>query len=219
MHSSDPDSGLRRVEAARYALLRRLTQAMRHHMVVHLQPIGLITQVIERRLRADQPDLARIGEDMEKVHGFARTAVAANLDVVSWLAPEQDQPVELDAGVDECVAMLRTHFSFRGFQLRHVAGAGAQTVVRSAARMLVPALLFGLTDQARAPAEVLVRTEAEAGSATAHFELRETEGSSGETPPAAYRLLGWEEVAAMAQAEGALLTQQGASARLRLPAA
>ena len=28
----------RLVEAARYALLRRLAFAMRHHMVVHLQP-------------------------------------------------------------------------------------------------------------------------------------------------------------------------------------
>ncbi len=41
-----------RVEAARYALLRRLAFAMRHHMVVHLQPIGMSTELMERRLNA-----------------------------------------------------------------------------------------------------------------------------------------------------------------------
>jgi hypothetical protein len=219
MHSPDPDPGLRRVEAARYALLRRLTLAMRHHMVVHLQPIALITQVIERRLREDRPDVARIGEDMAKVHGFARAAVGANLDVVSWLAPEAAQAVELDAGVEECVALLRSHFSFRGFQLRHVAGAGMQPVARAAVRMLLPAVLFGLTDEGRAPAEVLIRTEATGGAATAVLEVRETEGGSGEPAHAPYRLLGWDEVQAMAAAEGATLTHQGGSARLRFRAA
>ena len=47
-----------RAEAARYALLRRLASSMRHHLVVNLQPIGMIYEVMDRRLRAPVPDLA-----------------------------------------------------------------------------------------------------------------------------------------------------------------
>ncbi|NNU44225.1 hypothetical protein [Ramlibacter montanisoli] len=42
-------------EAARYALLRRLAPSFRHHLVVNLQPIGMIYEVMERRLRAPAP--------------------------------------------------------------------------------------------------------------------------------------------------------------------
>ena len=45
-------------EAARYALLRRLAPSMRHHLVVNLQPIGMIYEVMDRRLSAPEPDLA-----------------------------------------------------------------------------------------------------------------------------------------------------------------
>jgi hypothetical protein len=107
----------RLVEAARYALLRRLAYAMRHHMVVHLQPIGMITEVMERRLRMPAPDIGQVHESMDKINGFSRAAVQSCLDVVSWLAPEPGVAIGLDAGVQECVAMLRSNFSFRGFAL------------------------------------------------------------------------------------------------------
>lgn len=218
MHSPDPrQDGLRRVEAARYALLRRLTMAMRHHMVVHLQPIGLVTQVIERRLREGAPDLARIGADMGKVQGFARTAVGANLDVMSWVAPEGEQQVALDAGIEECMSLLRSHFSFRGFQLRHAPGEALRPVSRSAVRMLLPAVMFGLTDHARSPAELVLRTQAAPEDAVVQLELRDTPGNAGEAALPPYRLLEWDEVDAMAVAEGAVLTRVGTGARLQFP--
>ena len=54
--SEPPTADVARVfaeaEAARYALLRRLAPSMRHHLVVNLQPIGMIYEVMDRRLRA-----------------------------------------------------------------------------------------------------------------------------------------------------------------------
>lgn len=201
MQSPAPDTGLRRVEAARYALLRRLTLAMRHRMVVHLQPIGMITQVIERRLRDTAPDMARIGQDMGKVNDFARSAVDANLDVVSWLAPDPAKAAPLDAGIQECVALLASHFSFRGFQLRCEAGTGGHQVSQAAARALLPAVLFGVSDAAQAPAEIVVRSERDA--AAVQVQVRPAPGGRGESALPPYRPLGWEEIAALAVAEGA----------------
>ena len=49
-----------RAEAARYALLRRLAPSIRHNLVINLQPIGMIYEVLDRRLRGPQPDLAHV---------------------------------------------------------------------------------------------------------------------------------------------------------------
>lgn len=205
-----------RVEAARYALVRRMTLAMRHHMVVHLQPIGLVTQVMERRLRDPQPDVARLVGDLRKVHGFARTAVNANLDMVSWLAPEPGQLAPLDVAVEECVALLRSHFSFRGFQLRSLQDAVDAPVARSAVRTVLPAVLFGLSDDARAPAEFVLH--ADKSGPTLRVELHETQGPAGEAVAPPYRLLAWPEVQALAEAEQVGLSLGAHSAQLRFPA-
>ena len=42
-------------EAARYALLRRLMPAIRHHLVGEFQPIGMVAAMLERRLQAATP--------------------------------------------------------------------------------------------------------------------------------------------------------------------
>lgn len=219
MHSPDPASGLQRVEAARYALLRRLTLAMRHRMVVHLQPIGLITQVIERRLRTPDPDMARIGGDMEKVHDYARTAVAANIDVVTWLAPERGQQAALAAAVEECIALLRSHFSFRGFQLLHAPGGAAHTVSRAAVRVLLPAVLFGLTDDLQGPADLEIAGSAATEAPALHVTLRGAPAGDADAVPGAYRPLGWEEVQALAEAEGVTLARSGNAVTLHFSAA
>ena len=74
VHEPAVPASVARAEAARYALLRRLAPSMRHHLVVNLQPIGMIYEVMDRRLRAPSPDLASIHEGAHKINGFARAA-------------------------------------------------------------------------------------------------------------------------------------------------
>ena len=65
----------RLAEAARYTLLRRLAPSMRHHLVVNLQPIGMIYEVMDRRLKAPQPALAEVHESAHKKIGRASCRV------------------------------------------------------------------------------------------------------------------------------------------------
>lgn len=179
----------------------------------------MVTEVIERRLRADVPDMALVDEDMQKVHGFARAGVGASLDFVTWLAPEPGVRVALDAGVAECVQLLRTHFSFRGFTLRNQVAGMPQQVSRQALRMLLPAVLFGLTDHAASPADILVSASAGEGMAPLlEVHVRDGAGSSGFPANAPYRLLVWEEVEALARNEGVVLARAEGHAALRWPA-
>ena len=209
----------RHVEAARYALLRRLAFAMRHHMVVHLQPIGMITEVMERRLRTPDPDLGQVHESMAKINGFSRAAVQSCLDVVTWLAPEDGVSIALDAGVQESVAMLRSNFSFRGFTLKDEVGAVPIEVPRASLRNVLPAVLVALTDRASSPADVVLTALADTDRAMLTVTVTPTDGSQGFSGDPPYRLLEWDEVQALAQAEGVTLERDGGQARITLAAA
>ena len=217
MPSSDTDAARRRVEAVRDVLLRRLAPAMRERMLAHLEPIGMIAQVIERRLQQPAPEFARIEADLGKAHGFARHAVGVNLDVMSWLAPEPDDVahVSLESGLQECVALLHSHFGFIGFSLRRLPGDGAHEVARNALRTLLPAVLFALADEphanpvltvgAAAPAIVTVRVEEDAAA-----RMQPVQAPS--------RVLHWDEVEALAEAEGVGLRRDGNTVVLDFPA-
>ena len=206
-----------RVEAARYASMRRLAFAMRHHMVVHLQPIGMITEVMERRLQAPAPDIARVHEGMAKINGYSRAAVQSCLDVVSWLAPEAGTVVALSAGVQECVALLRSSFNFRGFVLKDEVGDSPATVSRAGLRNVLPATLLALTDRAESPAELVLSAQLAAEQVTLSAALRPTEGPAGFAGDAPYRLLEWHEVEALARADGIAVERAGDGARLSIP--
>lgn len=206
------------MEAARYALLRRLAFAMRHHMVVHLQPIGMITEVMERRLRLPDPDIAQVHESMDKINGFSRAAVQSCLEVVSWLAPESGAAITLEAGVQECVSMLRSNFNFRGFTLKDEVGAVQTSVARAGLRNVLPACLLALTDRAAAPADVVIATQPDGQAAVLTIQVRPAAGPAGFPGDPPYRLLEWSEVQALAAAEGITLQHDAQSVRLVFPA-
>lgn len=219
MQSIAATAGLRRIEAARYALLRRLAMAMRHQMVVHLQPIGMVTELLDRRLRQPQPDLDRVGESMQKIQGFVRAATGASLDAITWIAPEAGRSVALAAGVGETLALLRSHFSFRGVTLGELQGEGASPVPRSTIRTLLPAVLFALADEADAPAQVSLYAEDTDDGLRLDVRLvpAQADAALPDAEAAPYRHLAWDEVELLARDEGAGLTHQAGEATLLLP--
>lgn len=207
-------ASLIQVEAARYALLRRLAFAMRHQMVVHLQPIGMVTEVMDRRLRAAEPDLAQVHESMAKIHGFSKAAVQSCMDVITWMAPDATT-VTLDAGTHECLGLLRSNFSFRGYAIRDEVGALPMPVSRAALRNVLPACLLALIDVTAAPAELLVAGEStEEDECALRITVRATEGPAGFAGEAPYRQLQWHEVEALARADNVEATREADGARL-----
>ena len=204
-------------EAARYALLRRLAPSMRHHLVVNLQPIGMIYEVMERRLRAPQPDLAHVQESATKINTFARAALASCLDVVGWLAPDEAVGIPLQEGARECSALLATSLSFRGYALRNEVGAVARQVRRSALRSVLTGTLIHSTDHLKPPADLVLAAVVEDGGVEISVTTRPSEGDKGFATEANYRKLEWRDLQALAAAEGVQLARDGARITLRLP--
>ena len=208
----------RLAESARYALLRRLAPSMRHHLVVNLQPIGMIYEVMDRRLKAPQPDLADVHESAHKINGFAKAALSSCLDVVTWLAPDEEVLTTVEAGVRECVGLLATSLTFRGYNLRNEVGPVPGELRRSAIRNVLTAALIYVTDQTLAPADVVLTADRGESALLLTLALRPTEGEPSFTAEPAYRRLELADVEALAAAESAEVTPEGRLLiRLALP--
>jgi hypothetical protein len=204
-------------EAARYALLRRLAPSMRHHLVVNLQPIGMIYEVMERRLRAAQPDLAHVHDSAIKINGFARAALNSCLDVVGWLSPDETVGISLREGVRECTGLLATSLGFRGYALRNEVHEQPRLVRRSALRSLLTAALLYTADNRPPPADLVVRVFEEEAGMRLEVAVRMTDGDKGFAQEANYRPLEWRDLQALATAEGADLEREEDCTVIRLP--
>jgi hypothetical protein len=204
-------------EAARYALLRRLAPSMRHHLVVNLQPIGMIYEVMERRLRAPTPDLAHVQDSASKINGFAKAALNSCLDVVGWLAPDATVTTTVEEAVRECTTLLATSLSFRGYALRNECTPLPGTIRRSGIRNLLSGVLIHCTDHLQPGADLVVGCANEADAALITVTHRPTQGDKGFSAEAGYRKIGWDDLEALAAADGVRIGRDGARMELRLP--
>ena len=208
---SDPEE--RSAEAARYALTRRLLPVLRHHMVVHLQPIGMIYEVLDRKLVTGLADLAPIREGLGKINTLARSAIDSCLDVVTWLAPDTDASIALGTGVNECLELLASNFRFRGFTTSNQVGEVQLPVSRSDLREVLTSALMAATDGSSGPLELVLRAEVTADKAVVMIETRPGEGT-GFTTEMAYRALNWNDVQALVGSHAVGLEREASVVRL-----
>lgn len=209
----------RLAEAARYTLLRRLAPSMRHHLVVNLQPIGMVYEVMERRLASPQPDLGEIHQSAGKINGFARAALNSCLDVVSWLAPEAGAVTTVEDGVRECRGLLATSLAFRGYTLRAEVAAIPGEIPRSAIRNVLTAAIIHATDETPPAAELVLSAEAAPASVVLTLAMRPTDGDQGFATEIPYRAMLWTDLEALAAAEAVGLAREGPQLRLTFPRA
>ena len=220
MKASPVESGSRNlVEAARYALLRRLAPALRHGMVGALHPIDLVAEAIDRRLQAAVPDLANARENLGKIKDLSRSAVLSCTNLASWLAPEEGVVTMLGEGIDECLALLKTDFSMRGFTVRNEAREIGVDVSRSALRNVLTASLITAMDTAPGPADLVLTAELSQGHSVISILVRPADGVAGFTDAVFYRRLEWSDVGALAQAESVDLLREGDRVTMRYPIA
>jgi hypothetical protein len=213
-----PPAAATLAEAARYALLRRLAPSMRHHLVVNLQPIGMIYEVMDRRLKAPQPDLADVHESAHKINRFAKAALNSCLDVVTWLAPDDEVLTTAEAGVRECLGLVATSLTFRGYSLRNEVGPLPGEVRRSAMRNVLTAALIHATDTTPAPADLVLTAERGERVLLVSLTMNPKPGEPSFTAEPGYRRLEWADVQALAGADAVALTRDGRLVlRLALP--
>lgn len=202
------DAALLAAEAARYAVLRRMGSAIRHQIAGALQPVTMVASLVERRLQAPAPNMDALRRNGSEMTTLARAASSDCVALMGWLAPQADELVALDKGIEECVHLLATELSFRGFSVLDTTQGEGASVARLSVRTLVPACLMALTDASAVPAQLHIRAHTQANAGVVHVRMALTpsaDAGSGVQRAKAYRPLAWRDVHALARAEGVQL--------------
>lgn len=218
MSSTHPFLNERLAEAARYALMRRLLPAIRHDLAGSIQPIGMMAAMLEKRTKAATPDLVQLGKNSQMLNVLSREAAALSVNLMSWLAPTDNNLVAVSHAVQESLNLISTELSFRGFAIANETADLEMELPRGMLRSVFTASLIALTDGWDGVARVIVT----AGNAAdvAYLEISLEEGGSADlamhgslrTQP--YRSLGWDDVLALASAEGVSLRHDDRGATL-----
>lgn len=208
MSSEIPHLKERLAEAARYALMRRLLPAIRHNLAGTLQPIGMMSAMLERRIKSAAPDMDQMAKNTQALTTLSREAAATSLNLMTWLAPRDNELIAVNSAVDESFGLMATELSFRGFSLENQAAGTAVKLPKGMLRSVFTASLIALTDTVEQPASVVVTVDGE----TSSTRLRITMVALGAKEPVvlcnrmpSYRCLQWADVQAIADAEGVAL--------------
>lgn len=206
------------LEAARYALLRRLAPALRHDMAGILQPISMMAAILEKRLQKPQPDLAALAKNSGAINTIARDAGSACMSLMTWLAPRDDAPVDVHAGVSEALALVTTELAFGGFNVVNETSGVHAAMPLSILRGAFMASVLSLTDAASAPGELICSAQLTDGDVILRIVLAATDGEAPFVAgKPAYRALAWDDVQAIAQSQGVAVTRGDATVELRCP--
>lgn len=203
-------------EAARYAVIRRMGSAIRHQIAGALQPVSMLSSLLERRTQAASPNLEALRKNAAEMSSLSRSASSECVALMGWIAPPEGELVAVAAGVDDCLHLLATELSFRGFAVVSATHDDPHLVSRVALRTLLPAMLMALTDNATQAGQVAVSVEPAHNSVK--VALRLTPGEDDEPPQRAnaYRALTWPDVQALADNEGVTMRFSALDAELVL---
>ncbi len=205
-------------ESARYAVLRRLGSALRHQIAGSLQPVSMIASMVERRVQAEAPDLASLRKNCAEMSNLSRSASSECVALMGWLAPPTEEAVALEAAVEDCLHLLATEFSFRGFTIVNAVGSSDVLVSRTALRTLLPAMLMALSDAAGEPAQLQLSAAASGGFVTLSVAVSAIEGEDAPGKAKSYRTVVWDEVAVLAEAEAVAAKRTANGAQLTFQA-
>jgi hypothetical protein len=205
--------------AARHDILRRLAPPLRHDMVVHLQALTMMADLLAARLERGALAQETLQDAVSRMATLARDAVRNCADAAGWLEQAPEDTTTAKAAITECVHLLATSLSFRGFALQpHAVQEASLPLARAPLRLLLAASVFGLADSAAQPGAIVLRSEAVDG----RVELQARFGAkAADTFTMPYEAgectLRWSEVEALAAECDAVLERDASCVVLRMP--
>lgn len=211
-HSTD-----RLAEAARYALLRRLVPVLKHNMAGALQPLCMISAMLEKRLQKPDPDLATLASTSSKLNTMSREASDHCLELITWLAPRPNERVTAAAAIEDAARLLMTELSLKGFTVVNQMGDMQTELPRSVTRNVFLAALMALTDAATAPANVVLAAQLVDSEMVLTISIDPVQGELLPDVALSYRNLEWEDVEVLAEAESVRLVHTADRVELHCP--
>lgn len=205
---------LAQVEAARYALMRRLAPTIRHHLIGEFQPLGMVTALMDRRLQASAPNISNLRENSSSLGQMSRSAAESCMKLMTWFAPKENDLTRLDVGVLDCLSVLTTDFRFRGLVIVNEVKDMPMMLSRTALRSVLPAALIALSDEQSGAADLRLQARKLGNDAELSIVRIPAERPADNSPTGDYRRLNWRDVQALARAEAVGLSHAADNVRL-----
>ena len=184
-----------------------------------LQPLSMMSTMLEKRLQKPDPDLAALARNSNQLNTLAREAATSCMDLMTWLAPKTSDLVTVAAGVEDAAGLVMTELSFKGFSVVNQIGDVPGELPRSLTRNVFMAALLALTDAAAAPANVVLAAHLEGSEVVLTISVQPVPGELLPGGAPSYRNLEWDDVQALAGVESVRLSHTADSVELRCPLA
>jgi hypothetical protein len=182
-----------------------------------LQPLSMMSTMLERRLQKPDPDLAALARNSSQLSILARDASNACMGLMTWLAPKTSDLVTVAAGIEEAAGLVMTELSFKGFTVVNQTGDVQAELPRNLTRNVFMAALMALTDAAVAPANVILAAQLVDNELVLMISIQPVQGELLPEGAPSYRNLEWEDVQALAEVESVRLTHTADRVELHCP--
>jgi len=218
------DLNERLAEAARHAVLNRLTPVLRHSVAGSMQPVRMMLTVLERRAQATDPDLEALAKMAASIRTLAKQGSSDCMSALGWMASSENIQVSLFSSVDEAVKMLAMELAVNELELVNRVVDDSASAPRDFVRSVFIAAVLAFCDHHAAGGSLQVTFEAAAADSQqpGQLRLRLLPGGTGQ-PPAfrdsvrECRLIGWPDVRALAQSCGVRMARGDGWLTLDLP--
>ena len=194
------------VEAARYALIRRILPVLRHGLAGELQSVqfavNLARHACERGGTDAQDAIARIADQ-------AQAAIGRGQALTEWLRPDRGTTTTVGETVHACLDLVGTEWSLRGIEANAAVPAADEIVNAAVFRELLAAMLVTIGDAAPGAADVTLTARKRTGQVIVSLRARPATRDGDGARVSLYRDLRWSDVGALARMHGIRWARRG----------
>ena len=206
------------VEAARYALFRRILPVLRHGLVGELQSVQFAVSLARRTCERSKGTgetveaIARIGDQ-------ANAAVGRGQQITDWLRPDTNATTTVGEAVHACLDLVGTEWSLRGIEVEAKVPQPGLIVKSAAFRELLAALLVALGDAMTGAADVTLNVRKRGSELVVSLRGRAAPRDGDGARVSLYRDFRWADVDALARAHGVTWARRDDHVLMRVPLA
>jgi signal transduction histidine kinase/DNA-binding response OmpR family regulator len=207
----DPEAA---VEAARYALYRRILPVLRHGLVGELQSVQFAVNLAKHACTRGSGDTL---ESINRISDQASAAVGRGQALTDWLRPDPNATTTVGEAVHACLDLVGTEWSLRGIEVNASVPAANEVVKSAAFREVVAAMLVAIGDAAAGAADVSLVVRKRGSNVMVSVRSRASPRDADGARVSLYRDVRWTDVGALARAHGINWARRGDHALARFP--
>ena len=209
----DPEAA---VEAARYALYRRILPVLRHGLVGELQSVQFAVNLAKHACTRGTGDTL---ESINRIADQASAAVGRGQALTDWLRPDANATTTVGEAVHACLDLVGTEWSLRGIEVNASVPAANEVVKSAAFREVVVAMLVAIGDAAAGAADVSLTVRKRGSNVMVSVRSRASPRDADGARVSLYRDVRWTDVGALARAHGIEWARRGDHALASFPLA